>query len=136
MIKDTNNFVVSNFSGLLFWLNWKYNLHHQQHTTSPQQFIIQTRLTNVLLITGFFKSLCKLTWDWLSVIKINVKNLRCKLYSQGSYRSWKTWKVMEFWRISFSMSGKSRNFIFGKRCLEWAAYAWKSWKINLFTFVW
>ena len=40
---------------------------------------------------------------------------------QGSYRSWKTWKVVGFMN-SFSRPGKSWNFIGGP---------WKSWKIEV-----
>ena len=45
-----------------------------------------------------------------------------KKVAQGSYRSWKTWKVMEF-VISISRSGKSWNLSEGHG---------KSWKSNMF----
>ena len=36
-----------------------------------------------------------------------------KEVKQGSYRPWKTWKVMEFKRISISRPGNSWNLIVG-----------------------
>ena len=39
-----------------------------------------------------------------------IKNDRSKYFTQGSYRPWKTWKVIEL-RISFSRPGKSWNLI-------------------------
>ena len=54
-------------------------------------------------------------WAWLEIFS----PLRVK-YIQGSYRSWKTWKVMESF-ISFSRPGKSWNLGLGHG---------KSWKIS------
>ena len=49
------------------------------------------------------------------------KEVKQPYLGQGSYRSWKTWKVMEFKRISISRPGNSWNLIVGPG---------KSWKIK------
>ena len=84
---------------------------------------------SVRLLIAYKLKLVLVPWatsEWSKVLR-SFFNIVCYVHYQGSYRSWKTWKVMEFYNFTFQ-AWKLMEFRWGSWKVMENRYAFYEWK--------